>query len=100
MLPKSGRMPRKTPPRTPLLEVLRRCTLDEQNEIARMAGTKRNYLFQLGSCQRKQTTLRKGLRIVQAVATMHARSCGRIPKITLEELATMCPLPFDDSILS
>lgn len=87
----------KTP--TPLLEVLRRCTVDEQNELARMSGTKRNYLYQLAGCERTGTTLLKGLRIVEAIAVMHARTGGRVPKISIEELATMCPLPIDDSVL-
>lgn len=59
--------------------------------MAGWAGTTRNYLYQLATCQRTSTNLRKGLAIIKAINKMHARSLGRVPKITLEELAMMCP---------
>lgn len=76
---------------TPLLEVLRRCTPEEQNEIAAHAQTSRNYLYQIATCHRETTNLRKGVAIVEAVNRLHVRSLGRIPKVTIEELAYMCP---------
>lgn len=78
------------PPMTPLLEVLRQCTVEEQHELAALAGTQRNYLYQLATCQRKSTKLDTAFKIVEAVNKMHVRSLGRIPKISLDELAQMC----------
>jgi hypothetical protein len=79
------------PRSTPLLEVLRRCTTKEQIEMAGWAGTTRNYLYQLATCQRTSTNLRKALGIINAINQMHARTLGRVPKITIEQLANMCP---------
>lgn len=79
------------PHTTPLLEVLRRCSTKEQNEMAGWAGTTRNYLYQLATCQRKTPNVRMALGIIKAINKMHARSLGRVPKITIEQLAEMCP---------
>lgn len=77
---------------TPLLEVLRCCSVEEQAELARLAGTTRNYLYQVATCYRRSVSARKALNISRAVTTMHVRSLGRIPKISIEEIATMCPM--------
>lgn len=79
------------PHTTPLLEVLRRCSIPEQVEIAGGAGTTRNYLYQLATCQRLTPNVRMALQIVQSINRMHARTLGRVPKITIEQLAEMCP---------
>ena len=41
----------ENPSITPLLEVLRTCTANEQLELATLAGTTRNYLYQLATCR-------------------------------------------------
>lgn len=76
---------------TPLLDVLRCCSTDEQAELARLAGTTRNYLYQVATCHRRSVSARKALAISRAATAMHVRSLGRIPKISMEEIATMCP---------
>jgi hypothetical protein len=78
------------PPMTPLLEVLRQCSTEQQTQIAEMAGTTRNYLYQLATCQRKSTSVAKAAAISAAVTRMHVRSLGKVPKISIEEIAGMC----------
>ena len=78
------------PPKTPLLEVLRQCTVEEQHRLAELAGTKRNYLYQLATCKRNASKLDTAFALVRAVNDLHVTSLGRVPKISLEELATMC----------
>ena len=78
------------PNTTPLLNVLRHCTVPEQHELAKLAGTKRNYLYQMASCHRKEFSALLAMRVATATAIMHATSTGRIPKITAEEIASMC----------
>lgn len=75
---------------TPLLEVLRACSVPEQQEIARLAGTTRNYLYQVATCHRKSVRASTAIAISDAVTKLHVRSLGRIPKISVEEIATMC----------
>lgn len=79
-------------PKTPLLECLRVCSTEEQHELARLAGTTRTYLYQLATCQRRSTSAAKACDISDAVNKMHVKSLGRIPKLSVEELARMCPL--------
>lgn len=75
---------------TPLLIVLRACSVAEQEEIAKRANTTRNYLYQIATCHRTGLGVGLATRIVKAVGWMHARSLGRIPKVTVDELATQC----------
>lgn len=77
---------------TPLLQLLRQCTVPEQHELARLAGTKRGYLYQLASCHRCSVRAHLGYQISRAATIMHVKSLGRIPKITIDELATMCAI--------
>ena len=63
--------------------------------MAGWAGTTRNYLYQLATCQRLSPNVRMALEIVKAINKMHARSLGRVPKITIEQLAQMCPCKRD-----
>lgn len=80
-------------PITPLLAVLRRMTTEEQDQFAKLAGTSRNYLYQLATCSRScpRVTLAKG--IADASVVMHLQTLGRTPKLTMDQLAQMCPLP-------
>ncbi|MEN9316089.1 MAG: hypothetical protein RIS35_2482 [Pseudomonadota bacterium] len=75
---------------TPLLAALRACTVDEQFELARLAGTKRNYLYQLASCHRKQPNVRLAEAICNATAVLNKRTDGRVPVLTTADIATMC----------
>lgn len=78
---------------TPLLALLRACTVDEQRELARLAGTKRNYLYQLASCHRRQPNVGLAEAICAATAVLHERTAGRIPLITTSQIASMCCIP-------
>ena len=83
-------MQSQSPP-TPLLHALRCCTVPEQHQWAKLAETSRNYLYQLATCERR-AGLGTALRIVEASKQMHVLTTGRVPKITLAELASMCPV--------
>ncbi len=74
-------------PPTPLLHALRCCTVPEQHEWAELAGTSRNYLYQLATCERR-AGLRTALRIVESSKQMHIATTGRVPKISLNDLLT------------
>ena len=74
---------------TPLLTVLRSLTVDEQHDLADMAGTTRNYLYQLASCDRKPR-LNLGMKIGAATRVMNKRTEGRCPVLSVQELGQMC----------
>ena len=79
------------PPTTPLLTILRQLTNDTQRaEFATLAGTSTAYLYQLAGCKRGACRTRLAKGIVDASVVMHERY-GSDP-ITMETLATMCPL--------
>ena len=73
---------------SPLLSVLRNCSVKEQTELAEIARTTRNYLYQVATLQR---TPRVGLakRISEATGRLHVRTLGRVPKISVDALAEM-----------
>ena len=73
---------------TPLLNVLRACTTEEQCEFAELARTTRNYLYQIATLRRSPgVALAK--RICDASNRLHVLSLGRIPKISIDQLAAM-----------
>lgn len=75
---------------SPLLAALRTMSVPEQHRLALMAGTSRNYLYQLAGCTRRPgISLATG--IVDAMAVMHRETNGRVPLISMQELASMCP---------
>ena len=79
------------PPTTPLLVILRQLgTNERRDEFASLAGTSTAYLYQLAGCKRAacRTPLAKG--IADASVVMHARYGS--DTITMDALATMCPL--------
>lgn len=70
---------------TPLLRALRCCTVPEQHEMAKLAGTSRGYLYQLAA--RDRTAGGKlAMRIVSASRSMHIKTTGRVPKLSLEDI--------------
>lgn len=80
------------PPTTPLLAVLRQLGTDERrDEFAALAGTSTAYLYQLAGCNRGacRTRLAKGI----ADASVQMNLLFGSDVITMETLATMCPLP-------
>ena len=78
---------------TPLLELLRKCSVDEQHRLAALAGTKRNYLYQLAQCNRKSCRTALAAGIAKASVTLSKETRGRTPVITVEQLGSMCQLP-------
>jgi DNA-binding XRE family transcriptional regulator len=77
---------------TPLLSALRACSVDEQYEFARLAGTTRNYLYQLATCHRKNPSLQLAQSICDASARLHRKTAGRVPSLTTVEIAAMCAI--------
>lgn len=82
----------KTPIVTPLLTILRQLeTADRRAEFALLAGTDANYLYQLGSCQRRSCRAPLAKAIADASLLMSQKyGCNTI---SMDELATMCPVP-------
>lgn len=80
------------PPKTPLLAVLRQLQTDERRgEFAALAGTSTTYLYQLAGCHRGSCRIHLAKAIVDAAAQMHRLYGSDL--ITMDDLATMCPLP-------
>lgn len=84
----------KTP--TPLMSLLRACKDDAEREaFAKEARTTVNYLYALAGCHRGSE---QGPRSVLALAIedasvkFHKETQGRIPVVTVRELATMCAI--------
>ena len=75
---------------TPLLAILRTMSVTEQHRLAMLAGTSRNYLYQLAGCTRRPG-IGLATAIVDGVAVMHRETDGRVPLISVPELAAMCP---------
>lgn len=79
------------PPTTPLLAILRQLGSDDRrDEFARIAGTSSAYLYQLAGCKRGSCRARLAKGIADASVEMHARY--GTDTITVDALATMCPL--------
>lgn len=86
-----GMFPQQCQNPTPLLEALRACANSaEQHTFAQLAGTSRNYLYQLALCERKNPGIQTVNAIVEASKVMHVRTTGRVPKLTMEDFANMC----------
>ena len=80
------------PPTTPLLTILRDLgSADKRQEFAVMAGTSVAYLYQLASCARGSCRTRLAKGIADASVEMSKRY-GTEP-VTLDTLASMCPMP-------
>jgi len=78
---------------TPLLGALRACSVDEQYEFARLAGTTRNYLYQLATCHRRRPNVGLAAAICEASQVLSLRTDGRVPVLTTGDIATMCSMP-------
>lgn len=64
-------------------------TADEQSELAKLAKTTRNYLYQLASDQRTSKPRLAG-RIAEASVKMHKKSRKRLPILTRADLVPDC----------
>lgn len=80
------------PPTTPLLAILRQLgTAEKRKEFAAKANTSVAYLYQLASCARGACRTRLAKGIADASVEMHKLYGTDI--VTMDTLATMCPLP-------
>ena len=75
---------------TILLDFLQAASSDERERCALLAGTTVNYLYQLAGCNRQQAGSDLALRIEDATTTMNIETSGRLPAISVRELAAMC----------
>lgn len=86
-----------TPPKTPLLTILRNLDTDaRRDEFSMLAGTTTSYLYQLAGCHNRACRSSLALAISKASEVMNDRyGCGSIDVTTL---ATMCPMPSQRSL--
>ena len=78
---------------TPLSELLRLATPPERERLARLAGgTTVNYLYQLAGCHRPRPSAEFAVQLADATVLLNRETKGRLPIITVRELATMCAL--------
>lgn len=66
---------------------LKRATIQEREDMAREAGTSVGYLRLLGYGHRENPKVRLALAIVKHAARMHHKTHGRLPLITIYDLA-------------
>lgn len=75
---------------TILLDLLRTCTPEERDRLARLAGTKVNYLYVLAGCHRGAPRTMLAAAIEDASRVLHKETHGRTPIVTMRDLASMC----------
>lgn len=76
---------------TPLLGLLRACESEaERAAFAAAAGTDVNYLYALAGCHRQQPKAALAVAIEDASRAFNKTTKGRIPIVTVRELASMC----------
>lgn len=80
-------MPRLNPPQTPLLALLRACSVEDRQWLAEQAGTSVSYLYHLATCKRTPS-VDLAQRLVSASEALHKRS--KTPRISIQQLACMC----------
>lgn len=82
-------MTRRSPPKTPLLTVLRQLgDKERRDEFAALAGTSRLYLYQLAICSRRSCRADLAKRIADASVIMNTLYGSDV--LTLEGLSVMC----------
>lgn len=77
---------------TKLSEFLRASSADERERCARKAGTSVAYLYQLAGLHRTNPGVEIALGIEQATAELHRESDGRLPVVTMKDLAMAADL--------
>lgn len=78
----------KTP--TPLGNWLQLASDEERARMAMLAGTSTNYLYQLAGCHRGVPKADLALAIEEATVTLSKETDGRLPIVSMRDLATMC----------
>lgn len=80
---------------TPLMSVLRSFESDaERQRFAELAGTTVNYLYALAGCHRGQRgpSAALAIGIEDASVIVNRETRGRIPIVTVREIASMCAI--------
>lgn len=75
---------------TPMLHLLRCCTVEQREWLAQQADTNVNYLYAIAGCHRKKISVQLAFAIEQASRVLHDRTGGDTPVITAQQIATMC----------
>ena len=76
---------------SPLMALLRACRDDaERTAFADMAGTTVGYLYALAGCHRGQPRAALAVGIEDASIVFNKQTGGRIPIVSVREIATMC----------
>ena len=83
-----------TPPTliTPLLHALRQMTTDEKARFAALSGTTKNYAYQVATCKRPNPSAAWATAVEDALRVLNRETEGRVPVVTVREMATMCAL--------
>lgn len=71
-----------------LLAAMRACTPEERVQFAELAGTTENYLYMLAGPHR-EPGVAKAASVARASVIMHERTGGRVPIVTLDQLAEL-----------
>ena len=100
---KTERKSRNTGIETPMLALLRQCTPEQRDWLAKEAQTDVNYLYAIAGCHRKKISVQLACRIEDASKRLNAASqrAGEYPAkqiVTARQLSTMCAVAgFDDA---
>lgn len=80
---------------TDLRKLLRACTDEQRERIAREAGTSVGYLYGIAGCHRQKIGVSLAIGIEDASVALNKESGGEIPVVTVRQLANMCAIaPF------
>lgn len=82
--------PANKPTGTPLAQLLRACTDEQREYLARNAGTTVNYLYLLGGCHRQKVSVQLAFGIETASTELHAITGGSTPIVTARQMSVMC----------
>lgn len=74
---------------TKLKTFLQLATAEERERCAQLAGTQVSYLYQLSGLHRTNPGVRLAQDLEDATRQLHAETDGRLPVVTVRELADM-----------
>lgn len=80
--------PRRVPRDNPLAKWLRDASADERDRMAALAGTTTSYLYQIAGLSR-EPKVRIAWGIEAATSQLHTETNGRLPVVTVRQLAMM-----------
>lgn len=92
-----NRRHRRSGVETPLLWLLRCCTEEQRNWLAREADTTVDYLYAIAGCHRKKISVQLAFAIEKASTQLNTITGGDTPIVTAQQISTMCAVAhFDD----